>query len=316
MTVLEKTKAKTSEKFGKRPEERSVEELVKNGIVVIDKPKGPTSHEVVSLVKKILNIKRAGHSGTLDPKVTGVLPIALENATKALQILLLGGKEYVCLMHLHKKVEEDRIQRVCREFKGKIYQKPPVKSAVKRRLRVREIYEIKVLEIEEKDVLMKVSCEAGTYMRKLCHDIGLVLGVGANMEELRRIRVSNLDESISIYLHDLKDAKVFWEEGDESYIRSIIFPVEKCVEGIPKIWIQDSAIDAVCHGANLAIPGVVKLSSEIEKNDFVAIMSLKDELVAMGKAIKSSREIIKGKKGLAVDVSRVIMKRGTYPKGW
>src|SRR3989344_5778449 len=164
--------------FGKFPEERTPEELINYSIVNIDKPKGPSSHQVSDYVQKILGIDKAGHSGTLDPNVTGVQPIATGRATRITEFFLTAPKEYVCLMHLHKPVEESALRQTIDEFTGKITQLPPVKSAIKRVERVREIYEFEILEIREQDILFRVKCQAGTYIRKLCHDLGKKLGIG------------------------------------------------------------------------------------------------------------------------------------------
>jgi len=166
--ILTKKKVETSPKFGAYPDRRPAEELINYGIVNIDKPKGPTSHQVSAYVQQILKIGKSGHSGTLDPKVTGVLAIALGRATRVSQYLLKAGKEYVAIMHLHKEVKEDKIKKVCKEFVGKIKQLPPIKSAIKRQVRERKIYYLEILEIKEKDVLFRVGCQAGTYIRKLC----------------------------------------------------------------------------------------------------------------------------------------------------
>ena len=103
---LIKVSAKTNPNYGKYFDEISVKELINNGFINLDKPSGPTSHQVVAWVKKILEIDKAGHGGTLDPDVTGILPIAVGDATRALQVLLIAGKEYVGIMKLHKKVEK------------------------------------------------------------------------------------------------------------------------------------------------------------------------------------------------------------------
>ncbi|MCK4432554.1 MAG: RNA-guided pseudouridylation complex pseudouridine synthase subunit Cbf5 [Methanomicrobia archaeon] len=301
-------------KYGKPPEERTVEELIEKGLIVLDKPSGPTAHEVVAWVKKILNIKKAGHSGTLDPHVTGVLPVATQKATRVLKLMLESDKEYICAMRFHKPVPEKKLREICKEFTGKIYQKPPVKSAVKRKLRVKEVKNIEILEIEERNVLMRVSCEAGTYIRKLCYDIGEALGVGANMENLRRTKVGHLWEENVITLQDLLDAYIFWkEEGMESEIRRCVHPIEEGIN-IPRIWIRDTAVDAVCHGAKLMTIGVKKCE-EIQSGERVAVMTLKNELVALGKALMSSREMLE-QEGVAVTTERVLMERGTYPKIW
>jgi H/ACA ribonucleoprotein complex subunit 4 len=313
--IFERTEGETTEKYGKHPDERSMQELLSCGIINLDKPRGPTSHEVVSWVKQILHVKKAGHSGTLDPKVTGVLPVAVGKATKILQVLLLGGKEYVGVMHFHEPVTRKEVTTVFKEFTTVIYQKPPVKSAVIRRVRQRRIYSLELLELEGKDALFCTSTQAGTYIRKLCHDIGLVLGVGANMAELRRTRVSHFKERESIYLQDLLDAYIFFEEGDETTLRKIIRPVEYAVRTVPKIWIHDSAVDSICHGAELAVPGVVKFDP-VEKGQMVAIMTLKNELVALGKVAMTTKDLLGRAKGIAVTTERVIMERGTYPRNW
>ncbi|MEK6922103.1 MAG: RNA-guided pseudouridylation complex pseudouridine synthase subunit Cbf5, partial [Nanoarchaeota archaeon] len=162
--IFIRKEAETSPKFGKKPEERTTKEHVTLGIVNIDKPAGPTSHQVSGYVKQILHLSKAGHSGTLDPNVTGVLPIALSEATKVIQALLPAGKEYICIMHLHGDYSEEQIRKTCASFIGKIKQLPPLKSAVKREWRYRKIYYLDVLEIDGRDVLFRVGCQAGTYI--------------------------------------------------------------------------------------------------------------------------------------------------------
>jgi len=307
----------TSEEYGCPPNKRSVEEHIKKGFVCIDKPRGPSSHEVVVWVRNILNVKKTGHAGTLDPRVTGVLPVFIETATKLVKFLQESGKEYVCVMRLHGDVKEEEIRKVFRMFTGKIYQKPPLKSAVKKQLRIREIYSMQILEIEGRDILFKVSTESGTYIRKLCKDMGEVLGVGAHMQELRRTRTGEFVESESYTLQDLLDAYIFWkEEGEERYIREIIKPMEAAVSSLPKIVIKDTAVDAVCHGANLSIKGVAMVEKNVKRDSTVAIFTAKGELVALGKALFSADEMLELKKGIVVDVERVLMERGVYPSIW
>jgi len=244
--------------------------------------------------------------------------VALEKATKITSALMGAGKEYVCLMRLHGPVPEDVLLKTIQEFVGPVYQRPPLRSSVKRALRIRRIYYIRVLEIESKDVLMQVGCERGTYMRKLCHDIGEVLGVGAHMQELRRTRVGPFREDESLVtLQDLLDAYVLWrDEGYEKCIRKFILPVEKAVEHLPKIVIRDSAVDAICHGAALAAPGVLRVESGIKKGNLVAIFTQKGELVALAKALVRSEQIVVMDKGLVAKPTRVMMNPGTYPPFW
>lgn len=286
-----------------------VEELINYGIVNIDKPSGPTSHQVADFVQKILGIKKAGHSGTLDPKVTGILVLGLSRATRLVHVLLTGGKEYVGIMHLHKLVDEKEIKKTVKKFfVGKIKQTPPIKSAVKREEREREIYEFEVLEVNGQDVLFRVSCQAGTYIRKLCHDLGKQLGVGAHMAELRRTRVGPFDESTTFTLQDLKDSYVLWkEEGNEKFIRRVIQPVESVVKNLPKVKVNDGAKESLLHGRDLAIPGIAELS-EFVKDDVVALMTKKGELIGLGTAAMSTEEIEKKKKGIAVRTEKVFMR--------
>lgn len=166
--LLERTQRDTSDKFGGRPELRSVEQLKDFGFLLIDKPAGPTSHQVSSYVQKILGIGKSGHAGTLDPKVTGVLPIATGRASRLLEFLLKAGKTYVCVMHLHGDVPRDKVDKAVEEFTGTITQLPPKRSAVARRKRKRTIYSFNVLEVKDRDILFECDVEAGTYIRKLC----------------------------------------------------------------------------------------------------------------------------------------------------
>jgi len=313
-SVITREEAETDKKFGKRPEERTIEENLDFGILNLNKPQGPTSHQVSDYVKKILEVKRAGHSGTLDPNVTGVLPIALNRGTRILKLLLKTGKEYVCLMHLHDDVSEEKIKKTMKKFIGKVIQKPPVRSAVKRVERERMIYYIEILEINKRDVLFRIGCEAGTYIRTICTAVGKQLGTGAHMAELVRTKVAMFNDANWVSLHDLKDAYEFHQENDNKDIKKIIYPIEKAVQHLPKVWVFDSAVDSLCHGADLNIPGISKLNESIEKNELVAVMTLKDELICIGNSEMDSKDILKKKKGTVIKEKKVFMERGVYPK--
>jgi H/ACA ribonucleoprotein complex subunit 4 len=245
-----------------------------------------------------------------------VLPLTLENATSITQAFLHSGKEYVCLMQLHGEVEKGRLEAVMKEFTGEIIQRPPLRSSVKRDPRVRTIYEIELLEHEARRVLFRVACQAGTYVRKLCSDIGEVLGVGAHMQELRRTRAGPFTEDTAHILHEVVDAWALLKEGDEKPMRQIVRPMEEALEFIPKIKIRDSAVDAICHGADLAIPGVLSLSRGITPGSTVAILTIKGEAIALGRALLSTEQILEQEKGLAAKTVRVMMQRGTYPPMW
>lgn len=308
----------TDPRYGCEPSKRTIREHMRLGIINLDKFAGPTSHEVVAWVKRLLGVRRAGHGGTLDPAVSGILPVALEDATKIVQTLLPAGKEYVCSMHLHANVQWHELERVLSEFEGEIYQRPPVRAAVRRVLRTREIYYIELMEQEGRDALVRVGCEAGTYIRKLVFDIGEVLGLGAHMVELRRTRMGPFREDDTLVkLHDLADAYTFWrEEGDETYLRKAIQPVEVAVRHLPKLVVRDGAVDALCHGASLAAPGVLTVNTGISNGDPVAVMTLKGELVVLARATMTSRQIHEAEHGIVAKPERVVMSAGTYPRKW
>jgi len=315
--LVQKSKSTTNPDHGCTPENRPMPTYIEMGVVNLDKPRGPTSHEVAAWVKKIVEVKKAGHAGSLDPKVTGLLPVMLGRATKAVAALRLSGKEYVCLMRLHRVLPQKKVMRVCNEFTGPIYQMPPVKSAVKRAVRIRTIYYLEVLEINGPLVLMKVGCEAGTYIRKLCHDIGEALGCGAHMQELRRTKAGPFTDETAVTLHNLMDAYVFWkEDGNESELRRVIRPMEEALVHLPQIIIRDSAVDAICRGAFLAVPGIVSLDTKIKKGDIACLFTQKGEAVALCKAAMGTDDMLNADTGVAAVTERVIMDAGTYPKGW
>lgn len=251
----------------------------------------------------------------MDPGVTGVLPVALDNATKIMSVLSGLDKEYICVMHLHKEVPEDVLRKtISDKFLGKIRQTPPKKSAVERRERERTIHFFDILEIEGKDVLFKVGCEAGTYIRKLCDDIGRTLGTGAHMSELRRTKAGNFTEDDAHSLVSVRDAFEFWKSNDEKKLRAMLIPAEYAIPNVKKIFVKDSAVDALCNGAPLYPSGAARIQEDIAKGETVALMTLKEELIALGIAKMTSEEILKRKTGIVARVDRVLMQRGIYPK--
>ena len=307
----------TNPEFGVYYDKRSIEQLLEYGLILVDKPPGPTSHEVVAWAKRILELPKIGHSGTLDPQVSGVLPLGLGEGTKALGVLLLGPKEYVGLGRLHSLPSKEKLQQTLDLFKGEIYQKPPQRSAVLRQTRTRTIYELELLEQKERLILLRVMCEAGTYIRKLYYDIGEILGFGGSMIELRRSKVYQFSEEQLVTMHELTDAYYTWKEtADSEKLRNIILPIEHTLSEIKSVVIRDSAIDSLCHGAQLAIPGILQISPGLKQNDLVAIYSQKGEIVALAEALLSEPEIKDNNKGYAFQTKRIIMKPNTYPKSW
>ncbi len=311
---LIKSEEETDQNYGKIPKDRTIEELIKSSVIIVDKHAGPTSHQITAWVKDIFNVKHCGHAGTLDPAVTGVLPITLENATKAMPVLMGLDKEYVGVMHLHKEVQEELLRETILKFIGKIIQVPPVKSAVARRPREREIKFFDVLEIEGRDALFKVGCEAGTYIRKLIHDIGFSLGIGAHMSELRRTKVGNFTEEQSQSLLAVKDAFEFWRDGNEKLLREILIPVEYAILHVKRVFVKDSAIANICNGSPVYPNGIVRIQEGIVRGETVTVYSLKEELIALGIAKMTSEEMFKAKRGSAIRIDRVFMEKNTYPK--
>lgn len=288
---------------------QSLQELLQSSVIVVDKHAGPTSHQVSGWLREMLGLKKVGHIGTLDPAVTGVLPVLLGNSVKTMPLFTGTEKEYVGVMHLHHEVPTENLHEVVREFIGKIKQTPPKKSAVARREREREIFYFDVIEIEGKEVLFRTRTEAGTYIRKLCHDMGQRLGVGANMSELRRAKAGPFNEEQAHSLTEIKDLFEFAKAGDEERFRKILIPIEDAMPHAKKIYMKNSAISSVVKGAPLYVSGIVR-SDELIAGENVAMLSEEGKLVAIGIAKMSSVEISKRKKGVAVRTDRIIRTNG------
>ncbi|KLK89407.1 H/ACA RNA-protein complex component Cbf5p [Methanoculleus sediminis] len=286
-----------------------------SGIVVVDKPRGPSSHQVTAWVGDILG-RRVGHAGTLDPQVSGVLIVMFGGAVRLAPVLLSHNKEYVCLMRLHGDASREAVERAAEEFTGRIYQRPPRKSAVKRNLRIRKIQEIEILDMDGRLVLFRVRCDAGTYIRTLCVHLGYALGVCAHMEELRRLRSGSFDETAAVTLHELADAARAAREGDPEHLQKMIFPAAAAVADLAKVVVRDTAVDAVCHGAVLAGVGVVGKEGGFAKGETVAIVTERGELVGLGRALVASSALKPGEPGFVVAPTTVLMQPGTYPRGW
>ena len=308
----------TDNAYGTYYDKRTIEQLLNYGIIILDKPPGPTSHETVAWTKRILKLPKIGHSGTLDPQVSGVLPLGLGEATKALGVLLYGPKEYHALGRIHSLPSKEKLDETIDLFRGEIFQKPPQRSAVVRQTRTRTIYEFEVLEQKERLLLTRILCESGTYIRKLYYDLGEILGPGATMIELRRTRVNQFRETDGLVtLHELANAFAFWEEEkDDSKLMKMIKPVEYALSELKSVVIRDSAVDAMCHGAQLAIPGILQISPNLKKGDIVAIYTQKGEAVALAESTMSEEEIRDATRGYAFETRRIIMAPNTYPKKW
>ena len=241
------------------PDDRDLDALRRFGVVNLDKPPGPSAHQVAAWVRDATGQDRVAHGGTLDPKVTGCLPVLLGDAARAARVFDDAIKEYVAVLELHATAPAD-FEAVVAEFETEIYQKPPRKSAVKRQLRSRRIHALDVLERGDRRALLRVRCESGTYIRKLCHDTGLALGTGAHMGDLRRTATGTFDDTTLVTMHDLVDALAFADDGDEAPLREAIQPAERALSHLPRVTIAPSAARQVAEGAPVYAPGVIDTS--------------------------------------------------------
>ncbi|GLA04045.1 centromere/microtubule-binding protein cbf5 [Aspergillus niger] len=307
---------------GSTPLKRDLKSYINSGVINLDKPSNPSSHEVVAWMKRILRAEKTGHSGTLDPKVTGCLIVCIDRATRLVKSQQGAGKEYVCVIRLHDKIPggEAQFKRALETLTGALFQRPPLISAVKRQLRIRTIHESKLYEFDNERHLgvFWVSCEAGTYIRTLCVHLGLLLGVGAHMQELRRVRSGAMDENSGmVTLHDVLDAQWMYDnQRDESYLRKVIKPLETLLTTYKRIVVKDSAVNAVCYGAKLMVPGLLRFEAGIEVNEEVVLMTTKGEAIAIGIAQMSTVELSTCDHGVVAKVKRCIMERDLYPRRW
>ncbi len=288
--------------------------MVNLGVVLLDKPSGPTSRQSAEQARRLLGARKVGHGGTLDAKVTGVLPLLLDKARKAQAAFSRLDKAYVGVMRLHADVEPGELASAVRRFTGKIVQVPPVRSKVKRQPRQRRVFSFEILGRDGRDVEFSVECEAGTYIRKLVHDLGEHLGVGAHMLRLRRTRSGPFPQHQCVTLEGLQEAVGRCDRGDEACLRGAVRNLEDVIGLLlPRVWVDDGAVNSLCQGFPLAVPGICRLE-ETEAQRPVAVMTLKGELVAIGESCMSSEQMLGASRGVAVTVDSVFMEPGVYPQ--
>jgi len=298
-----------------------MKDYIHGGFINLDKPSNPSSHEVVAWIKRILRCEKTGHSGTLDPKVTGCLIVCIDRATRLVKSQQGAGKEYVAIFKLHSPVEDvNQVARAMEKLTGALFQRPPLISAVKRQLRVRTVYQTKFIEYDaERNMgIYWLSCEAGTYVRTHCVHLGLVLGVGGQMQELRRVRsgIQNEKEAM-VTMHDVMDAQWLYDNHkDETYLRRVVHPLEALMVSHKRIIMKDSAVNAVCYGAKIMLPGVLRYENGIELNEEIVIVSTKGEAVALAIALMTTTTMASCDHGIVAKIKRVVMERDTYPRKW
>ena len=306
---------------GSSPTQRPLEEHLKYGVINLDKPANPSSHEIVAWIKKILKVEKTGHSGTLDPKVTGCLIVCLNRATRLVKAQQSAGKEYVGIVKFHNPIEnKSQVEDCLKRLQGACFQRPPLISSVKRELRIRTIYDYKLIEFDkEKNMaIFWISCEAGTYVRTMCVHMGLLAKTGGHMQELRRVRSGILKEDESmVTMHDVLDAQYVYEQTKkEDYLRRVVRPLEILLTNYPRIVIKDSAVNAICYGAKLTVPGVLRFEANIENGKEIVLITTKGEAVAIAIAEMTSSVLASCDHGVVCKTKRVIMDRETYPRKW
>eukprot|EP00003_Mantamonas_plastica_P004276 TRINITY_DN1338_c0_g2_i1.p1 TRINITY_DN1338_c0_g2~~TRINITY_DN1338_c0_g2_i1.p1 ORF type:complete len:524 (-),score=194.00 TRINITY_DN1338_c0_g2_i1:61-1632(-) len=306
---------------GSDPLSRELKEYIRYGVINLDKPANPSSHEVVAWIRRILRVEKTGHSGTLDPKVTGCLIVCIDRATRLVKAQQSAGKEYVAIVRLHDAIEgQHKLAQSLETLTGALFQRPPLISAVKRQLRIRTIYDSKLFEYDEDRKLgvFWVSCEAGTYIRTLCVHLGMLLGTGGHMQELRRVRSGVLGEKDNmVTMHDVLDAQ--WQMdnfNDESYLRRIVMPLERLLTTYKRIMVKDTSVNSLCYGAKLTAPGVLRYDNAIDVGEVIVLITTKGEAIALAIAEMTTSTIAACDHGSVARIKRVIMERDTYPRRW
>jgi len=291
------------------PEDRDPDAVLEFGVVNLDKPPGPSAHQVSAWIRDLVGVEKAAHAGTLDPKVTGCLPVLTGAATRLAPALLEGPKEYVAVLQLHDDPPRN-FEAVVAEFEGDVYQKPPKKSAVARRLRSREVYDLDVLDLEGRQALLRIRCESGTYVRKLCHDLGRALGTNAHMGHLRRTATTPFDDTDLVTLRDLADALAWLRDEDdtdppgtpEDALREAVQPAERALSHLPSVTIADSAAREVANGAPVYAPGVLA-ADDADPDALVVCYTEGGSAVCLGRRVGDPD----GESGTVVDLERVLV---------
>jgi len=281
-----------------------------NGVLVIDKPSGPTSHDVVNRIRKVVGQRRVGHVGTLDPLATGVLPVCLGAATRIAQLLQQGRKRYRATLEfglitdtqdisgniLEKRAVPEparaEVEGVLEQFCGEIEQIPPLYSAIKRggtplyRLaragrdvyrppRQIVIYRMELTELSGVQMTFEVECSKGTYVRTLCHDIGLKLGCGAVMTALRRLASEPFNESDAVALETV--------ETVEDIIRAII-QMDRAIDFVPALYVSAEAASGVLHGQH--VPREMLTGDVPDVGAWVRLYDEDGNFLALGKMVE------------------------------
>lgn len=306
-----KMKAKTNPDYGCRPEDRSFEDYINNAVLCVDKPRGPTTHHIAQEVKQALSIEKIGHGGQLEPPMNGLVLVVFGNACKLTSLLTNSDREYTLRIQFSRALDQKQIERAMSKFTGKIKQVPPLRSRVRRVLRIRMVHEIQIQEYKPKNIKVYIRCESGTYLRKLFYDMGRLLRSNITLSSIRRLSIGNLKEEQAVTMEDFRNAAEAYKKGDTDAIRSILVPVEESIAR-KSLVVTDEAIHRLCCGSPLHLDRLCELDPGIEPEEVVVIRSLKNEIVCVAQALMSSEEMEKQTEGIAAQVTRVVMDPSTY----
>ncbi len=316
MIILDDT-ATSSENHGCAPNDRTIEMLLESGFILLDKAPGPSSHQVAAWARDLLDLDKLGHGGTLDPFATGVLPLLAGKSMRLTGKILTHDKSYIALFKLSREIERDDVESAMKNLTGKVYNVPPEISAVRVQVRTRKISRFKILDYKENLLLTEIHCEAGTYVRTMARDLGLLLDINVELKELRRPKSGRFDLLQSVTMQQLADAIWLWKNtNDQRAILKIVHPVEELLSELPKIVVKDGAAAALSHGAPLLRPGVVSIDEGLNSGDEVVLVTIKGEAVAIANLSQSSKVIPTMTQGEVAKPNCVIMKEDTYPRSW
>ena len=295
----------------------AVDERIASGaFLLVDKPRGPSSHQVTAWARDLLRVGVAGHAGTLDPNVSGLLWVGVGPALKLLPLVLEFPKRYIASVVLHGEVADRELERTLAEFAGPIYQTPPVRSAVKRERRVRRVHRLRRVERDGPRLLLDITADSGTYVRTLAVDLGEALGVGGHMEELRRVGTGPFEERSAVTLTTLADAAAERNEGRPGALAALLHPMEEVWKEFPVVVVKEAAAAAVAHGAGLARGGILSIPRAYGRGAHVVLVSWAGELIATGVARCDSATATTTPHGWVVDETRVFVEPGRFPTSW
>ena len=308
---------KTDAAFGTSPDDRTLEQRLASGFILVDKPAGPTSHQLAAWARDLLGLDRLGHGGTLDPFATGVLPLMTGRCMKITNKILKHQKTYIAVFRFRTMPEINDLKATMATMTGRIYNVPPEVSAVKVQVRTRTIHAFELLDTDGQDAVARIICDAGTYIRTMARDMGLLLNTPVSLKELRRENSGMFDLNDCITMDQLADAVWLWKEcGQAEALNAIVHPIEKLLVDVPRCTVKDSAVAALSYGAPLLRPGLVSIPAGLKKGTELLVTSLKEEAVGFVKLKADSDDIPAMESGELARPSMVLMDTEVYPRRW